>query len=167
MRDRASRRVPSAVVAGRATPRVSSRPHEPTIAPPGFFLSREKGGGGGDARERRKASVAGPIARVRSRSRPTGHRLRAHHAARHQSRTRGRHRRRAARSPPKLFASRTRYPPGVPSQLCQKPYSEDASLREPFADRPSSVLPPNRPRLPPRRLPRLSSRRSARRMTST
>lgn len=131
-----------------------------------FFEQRERRRGG-DARERRKASVAGPIARVRSRSRPTGHRLRAHHAARHQSRTRGRHRRRAARSPPKLFASRTRYPPGVPSQLCQKPYSEDASLREPFADRPSSVLPPNRPRLPPRRLPRLSSRRSARRMTST
>ena len=42
MRDRASRRVPPAVVAGRATPRVSSRPHEPTIAPPGFFFEKNE-----------------------------------------------------------------------------------------------------------------------------
>lgn len=70
-----------------------------------FFEQNERKGVC-DARERRKASVAGPIARVRSRSRPTDYHLRTHHATRPQSRTRGRHRRRAARSPPKLFASR-------------------------------------------------------------
>jgi hypothetical protein len=57
MRDRASRRVPPAVVAGRATPRVSSRPHEPTIAPPGFFFEQ---------RERKGCVMHGSAVRRRS-----------------------------------------------------------------------------------------------------
>ena len=167
MRDRASRRVPPAVVAGRATPRVSSRPHEPTIAPPGFFFEQ---------RERKGCVMHGSAVRRRSpvRSRAFDRDRVLPDTAFERITPRGINR---ARADVIDAAPRDRPPNFSPLVPVIRPVSPPNFVKnhirkmrlklEPSADRPSSVLPPNRPRLPPRRLPRLSSRRSARRMTST
>ena len=167
MRDRASRRVPPAVVAGRATPRVSSRPHEPTIAPPGFFFEQ---------RERKGCVMHGSAVRRRSpvRSRAFYRDRVLADTAFERITPRGINRARAdvidaapRDRPPNFSPLVPVIRPVSPPNFVKNHIRKMRLKREPFADRPSSVLPPNRPRLPPRRLPRLSSRRSARRMTST
>ena len=167
MRDRASRRVPSAVVAGRATPRVSSRPHEPTIAPPGFFFEQ---------RERKGCVMHGSAVRRRSpvRSRAFDRDRVLPDTAFERITPCGINRARAdviaaapRDHPPNFSPLVPVIRPVSPLNFVKNHIRKMRLKREPFADRPSSVLPPNRPRLPPRRLPRLSSRRSARRMTST